>query len=335
MAAVVAPVIAVGAIVACSGQPTPKCKAAGGPFATVYTLVSGTGDCSMLPGDVLYIQSYNGSKSDGTPDYDKASVAIEPSTITGLLGSGPADMNMSDVPYGIGNFSGTQADGDGFCTAPTLSVARLRQDAVPPDPTMCPPIVGSPAVDMQYAFTNVRVYNTALALGTMMSADLTYTTTDPTGATCVAKYHVRGVYPAASCGVAGPTTGDDGGGGQDTGAASDDGGGAEGAAATDDGGGTEASTMSDAGGGVEASTVSEAGGDAGDDGGVTEDAAECDAVSAAAPSGPMVPSQDLCSPVANPDAGLTYGTGINSAFAVVCDPNILMCVPKSEPPSFN
>jgi hypothetical protein len=53
------------------------------------------------------------------------------------------------------------------------------------------------------------------------------------------------------------------------------------------------------------------------------------------PPGPMVPSQDLCSPYANPDAGLATGSGINPDYAVVCDPNLLLCVLAKEPPSLN
>jgi hypothetical protein len=282
----------------------------------------------MLPGDVLYVQSYNASKPDMTPDYNKGSIAIEPGQINGLMSSGPADTNMADVPYGIGPFSTSEPDSDGFCTAPTLGVARLRQDAVVAMPNACPPVAPAPAVDMQYEFTNVRVYATAAAQGTEFSAELKYTTTDPTGATCVATYHVRALYPMVSCGAPGPTTGDDG--GNDAPAASDDGGGSEAASVSE--AGDDGSSEASAAGGEAGS--SEAG--SGDDGGGMEAAAPCDAGGAApaAPSGPMVPSIQLCSPFADPAAGMVTGSGINPDYAVVCDPNQLLCVLAKDPPSF-
>jgi hypothetical protein len=284
----------------CSDQPKPKCSASRGDFAAVYTLVSGTGDCSMLTGDVLSVQAYNPpqSSSDQNPNYDKATIAIQPSAITGLLGGLATDPNADDHPYGIGDFSTSTPGDDGFCVAPTLAPAKLRLPAVPADATMCPPVDAMPAVDVTYAFTNVRVYNTANAQGNELSADLAYTTIDASGMTCFATYHVRGLYPAFPCGV-------------DIPAAGDDGGGAEAAAPTDDG------ATAEAGG-------DDAGGDAGPAADEAGAASDCDAGAPAPPAAPQMPSNDLCT---------AAGTGINPDFAVACDPNLLMCVLAKEPPS--
>jgi hypothetical protein len=46
------------------------------------------------------------------------------------------------------------------------------------------------------------------------------------------------------------------------------------------------------------------------------------------------PSDVLCSPVANPDAGLATGTGINPDYPVVCDPDLLLCVLSKDVPAF-
>jgi hypothetical protein len=322
MAVLIAPCAVTVISTSCSGEPHSKCAAARGNFSATYTLLSGTGACSMLAGDVLGVQSYNPQKSasDPTPNYNQASVAIQPSAVTGLLGGGGMDPNAGDLPYGIGNFSTSEPAADGFCVAPTLSVAHLRLPAVDAMPNACPPTDAVPAVDVQYAFTNVRVLSTAAALGTELAADLTYTTTDPTGAACTAKYHVRGVYPSVSCGAAAP-------------APADDGGAAEGGDMSDAGVATEAgddgSSVAQDGGAGEAST--------GDDGsaGASDAAAASDCMPPAPmmTSGPMVPSVDLCSPYPNPAAGMATGSGINPDYAVVCDPNLLLCVLAKEPPS--
>ena len=50
---------------------------------------------------------------------------------------------------------------------------------------MCPPLPAEPAVSIRYEFSNVRVYTTASAIGTQLSADLTYTKDG-----CTATYRV-------------------------------------------------------------------------------------------------------------------------------------------------
>lgn len=45
------------------------------------------------------------------------------------------------------------------------------------------------------------------------------------------------------------------------------------------------------------------------------------------------PSSALCSPDADPDAGIAVGSGINPDFPVVCDPDLLLCVLTGEPPA--
>jgi hypothetical protein len=185
-------------------QPAPKCNVAHGPFWAKYTLVSGEGDCAMLTGEELDVQSYYAprSGSDERPDYDKVSIAIAPMTITAALSNaaGLAEPDAEDVPYALGRFTTTTPTSDGLCSAPKLSAASLRLPAVPAhEVDMCTSVPDAPAYDVRYEFSNVRVYYTPSAIGTQFGADLTYTADG-----CTAKYKVAAVYPMVSCGVPTP-----------------------------------------------------------------------------------------------------------------------------------
>jgi hypothetical protein len=185
-------------------QPAPKCNVAHGQFWAKYTLVSGEGDCAMLTGEELDVQSYYAQRSanDKRPDYDKVSIAIQPFAITAALGNaaGIADPDPDDRAYGIGRFVSQTARSDGFCVANTLSSARLRLPAVPAhELDMCTSAPDAPEYDLEYEFSHVRVYYTPAAIGTQFSADLTYTV-----AGCVATYKVSAVYPIVPCGTSTP-----------------------------------------------------------------------------------------------------------------------------------
>lgn len=190
-------------------QPAPKCTIARGIFAATYTRVSGSGDCAALKGDALYVQAYSAqtSKSDKAPNYDETSIAIQPGFTLGLLGNAAGAMvepNPKDKPYAYGTFDAAEPDADDFCVANDLSPARVRLPVAPawemPDPEdttgMAPPITNpeQPAIDLQYAFSNVRVYTTAAAVGTQFAADLTLTQDG-----CTAKYEVAALYPYVAC----------------------------------------------------------------------------------------------------------------------------------------
>jgi hypothetical protein len=185
-------------------QPAPKCNVAHGPFWAKYTLVSGEGDCAMLTGEELDVQSYYAPRSanDKRPDYDKVSIAIQPMTITAALANaaGIAEADAEDVPYAIGRFTTASPRADRFCVAPRLAAASLRLPAVAAhDVDMCTSVPDAPAYDVRYEFSNLRVYYTAAAIGTQFAADLTYTADG-----CTAKYKVAAVTPMVSCGVATP-----------------------------------------------------------------------------------------------------------------------------------
>jgi hypothetical protein len=191
-------------LLACADEPKPKCTAARGDFAATYTLVSGSGECAQLTGEILGVQAYNAqrSKTDTRPDFNRGSIGIQPRSITDALQAG-AMPNSADKPYGLGNFDSAEPASDGFCSAPTLNVARLRHPDQPLQTMMCMTTPAMPAVDIEYKFSDVRVYTTAAALGTQLSAKLTYTKDG-----CTAKYNVRAVYPAVPCGAPASPPGD-------------------------------------------------------------------------------------------------------------------------------
>jgi hypothetical protein len=189
-------------LLAACEQPAPKCNVAHGAFWAQYTLVSGDGDCAMLTGEELDVQSYFAprSASDSRPDYDKVSMAIQPASISAALANaaGLAEPAAEDKPYALGRFVTTKAAADGFCRVPELAVARLRLPEVAEHALdMCTTAPAAPAYDVSYTFSNVRVYYTPSAIGTQFAADLSYRQGE-----CSAKYRVTAVYPMVSCAAA-------------------------------------------------------------------------------------------------------------------------------------
>lgn len=303
------------ALSACD-QPAAKCSIARGAFAARYTLVSGTGDCATLTGEQIGVDVYYQpiSKKDPQPDLDHTFVALQPDSLTGALAAtaGLAQPNAEDHPYAFGPFAQTDPNAD-FCIVTAPSTARVRLPAIPEQMDMCTTTPAQPAVDISYTWSNVKVYVTPSAYGTQFAADLTYVKDG-----CTAQYHVTAVYPAVSCGV-------------DTTAA-------PAAPATDpDAGASEAGTAgaTDAGiaQGMDAAVDMDAAGpETGEDGSSpTEDDGACPKPDE--PAGPQTADETLCSP--NPDVskGRAVGSGINPDFNTVCDPTLLLCVLKSEPPS--
>ena len=194
-------------VLAACEQPAPECNVAHGPFWAKYTLVSGEGDCAMLTGEELDVQSYYAQRSarDPRPDYTKVSMAIAPSSINAALANaaGLAEPDAADTPYALGRFAGNKAGDDGFCRVSELAVARLRLPEVPEHALdECITAPAAPAYDVSYTFSNVRVYYTPAAIGTQFAADLTYTQGD-----CTARYEVSAVYPMVSCAALGGDAG--------------------------------------------------------------------------------------------------------------------------------
>jgi hypothetical protein len=188
-------------------QPTPRCTVAAGDFAVKYTLKTQVqGDCAALPGEVLSLQVYYPPQSsdDYSPNFDKATIGLQPSSITGLIGEaagGGVVPDTNDKPYGLGAFTASRPGDDDHCAVPELTEARVRLPAwgqyTSTDDEgneFCHPASGP--IDVSYKFTQMRVYNTPGAYGTQLTGVLTYTTP-----TCTAVYDIAGVYPAVPCNV--------------------------------------------------------------------------------------------------------------------------------------
>jgi hypothetical protein len=191
------------ALLGCN-QPAPKCTIAHGAFSAKYELVSGSGSCSMLHGEELDVQGYIApiSKTNRNPDYNRTSIGIQPRSITDALAmaAGVVEANPADKAYALGDFATAEPKHDDFCVAPKLSVARLRLPAAPEHMLdECTTVPTEPPVDLRYEFSNVRVYDTAGAIGTQFAADLSYTSGE-----CSARYRVWAVYPSVSCAAAVP-----------------------------------------------------------------------------------------------------------------------------------
>jgi hypothetical protein len=182
-------------------QPKPKCTAAHGSFAATFRLVSGEGACAELTTGVLNVQSYNDSKSDGTLDPDKPTLAIQSQEATDVVGSG-RETDPDVEPFAFGAFDRSEPDEDGICSVSSLSEAVLRAPATEEVPEMMvdectlePAQPAQEAIDIRYEWSNVRVVVTPSAIGTKLEADLEYTVGD-----CTAVYRVAAVWPIVECG---------------------------------------------------------------------------------------------------------------------------------------
>jgi hypothetical protein len=283
-------------------QPKPHCNVARGEFAAVYTLQEGSGPCAELHGETLFIDAYPAqrSASDKRPNFDEMTLAIQPAALVGL-----GDPSAPVKPYSLGAFAGSDPGSDDFCTVPTLTPAQLQLPESPASADMCPPTPAQPAMDVTYTWSNVRAYVTPDALGTTFSADLTYADAI---AGCSARYRVWAVYPVVSCNAADYATD----------IAHADGGapplnldgGLDGGLSTD----LDASGLSDG----EALPED-------DDGGTMDD------VDGACP--PEEPGEAPAEPMADDTLCTPGTTGINPDYDVRCEPSLMLCVPRKEPPS--
>ncbi len=189
-----------------SEQPKIVCQTPQGAFSAKYTLVSGSGDCAMLTGDTLRVHTYPAKP--GSPDqwaqFDKPSLALRPDQISDLVTQYKATSAMAETLYSGGAFNAEFPDSDGFCKVGDMTSTALKLDAKPADP-MDPMSKDLPAVDLRYEWSNLRVYVSPAAIGTELEADLKYTS-----GSCMATYHVVGLYPSVGCEKTVSVTGPDG-----------------------------------------------------------------------------------------------------------------------------
>jgi hypothetical protein len=215
------PVALAFGLCACADQAKPNCIATTNPFAVKLIELSraesvpgacGTfGPASFNADPEVGLSPYYVRGSDGQPDYDHGSLAVQTAELGSLVYTadgvdiinGAADGAL----YSLGAFSGTEPDGDNLCTVPTLSLTHVVLPEIPAvvdDPATMDAdesFAGQAAVDAVLDWSNVRVYVTADTFGTQMDGDLVDTRLNLAGDSCAITYKALGLAPAISCGV--------------------------------------------------------------------------------------------------------------------------------------
>lgn len=108
----------------------------------------------------------------------------------GELASDNAERLTSGKPYALGEFTDVSPGPDNFCEVQNVAPATLVFAAAGTEP----------AANYAWAWSNLRIFNTASIPGTYFTADLAYTE-----GTCTANYSVRAIWPVTSCkGDSGP-----------------------------------------------------------------------------------------------------------------------------------
>lgn len=170
-----AAVIATALLGACGfDQATPPCAVGHGGYGAQYTYVSGnqSGAC-FRKGDIIGVQKYR------TVDSDAQTIHLRPEVIgfgEGLVGF--EEPNLTSA----GPLTSPRPDADGFCTAPSLSVASG--------------VTNAGDYSLSYAFSNVKFFVDGAVAGTQFTADLTISSTDEA---CSSTYTVKAMYPVLFC----------------------------------------------------------------------------------------------------------------------------------------
>jgi hypothetical protein len=173
-------------------QPRVQCTISRSTFAARYQLLSGTGRCAELIGDLLGVQAYVPDPLN--PGDRLSSVAIKSEFVASkeVLGRNAVpqvlDANPDHRSYALGKFTSVYPDANDHCHIPQLSIAEYQRGPVPTNR------LPDPAIDVKHLWKNVRVLVTPALTGVVMEADLTYTLDD-----CTAEYHVVALSPMASC----------------------------------------------------------------------------------------------------------------------------------------
>lgn len=113
-------------------------------------------------------------------DLSKSILTIRPN---GLASLGARDSGDSQRQTAVGAFA-TEPDAQDFCAAPDFSAAAVNAAAT----------ASSPANNITYQFSNVRVYSAPSAPGTQLTGELKWTRNG-----CTSTYVVRAMWPAEPC----------------------------------------------------------------------------------------------------------------------------------------
>jgi len=211
--------VAAAALGGCVDQPKPGCISTTNAFAVKLIAVGGpnesiAGACTGFGPDgfnalpEIGISPYYARGSDGQPDYERGSIAIQTAEIGSFFytAQGFDVGNATDgTIYSLGNFTSAKPDDANFCNVPELSPTRLVLPAlaeIPDDPATeedDESFPGQAAVDATLEWSNVRIYVTPDTFGTQMDADLVDTRINEAGDTCTFTYRALGLAPAVSC----------------------------------------------------------------------------------------------------------------------------------------
>jgi hypothetical protein len=212
-------VLASVALCSCD-QPDPGCITTTNAFAVKLITMgepveSAPGACTgfgpsgfnALP--EIGVSPYFAIGSDGQPDYDRGSIAIQTAEIgTFFYTAQGFDVGnaVDGEIYSLGAFASPKPDANNFCTVPELSPTRVvlpELAAIPDDPTTedDTPFSGQPPVDATLEWSDVRVYVTADTFGTQLEAALVDTRINEAGESCTYTYRALGLAPAVACGA--------------------------------------------------------------------------------------------------------------------------------------
>jgi hypothetical protein len=138
------------------------------------------------------------SENGQEPDFTKTTIAVQSDALGSLAKARPSE--EGGQAYSLGTFTNSEPDADGFCPVKDIEPAELSfpvVPAVPDDPMTMDEDESTPeepAVNIKYAWKNLKIYVTAAAQGTQFSGDLTYTQD-----TCAVDYKVIGFWPEVGC----------------------------------------------------------------------------------------------------------------------------------------
>ncbi|PRQ03293.1 hypothetical protein ENSA5_17300 [Enhygromyxa salina] len=189
-------------------QPVLNCTSAHGAFAAEYSLTKGDPDaaCAQLQGDVLGIQTYfQAGGPNGTPDYQRAKVAIRPRSLGARIDDAAARgvIDADELFHranAVGAFTAGFPDDQSFCQVEDFADAEVSLPELPavPDDAKTPDEDESrpaePASEIRYRWSGARFVVSADAQGTQFEAELELRQDG-----CEAEYHVVGVYPSVAC----------------------------------------------------------------------------------------------------------------------------------------
>ena len=184
-------------------QPRPFCTVRRDAYAARFQLLSGSGPCAELKGEVLGAQAY--LPDPDLPD-DRYSMAIQSAALGQRIQAGRAanpqvlPMDVDAKPYAWGKFSADRPDESNICRVETMSQAELRQGPLPEIPAVegAQAQAAQPAIDVAYRWTGVQSYVTTAITGVVWGAELEYQLNG-----CTATYKVVALAPVVECGVNG------------------------------------------------------------------------------------------------------------------------------------